>query len=155
MHDFLDRPLIERIEICYKMMSGRPLPGPDRITDREWWLHYTAPYSILAHNGGADPHFIYANEFALRCFKYSREEMLSLPSRLSAAAPDQQERQKMLSGLASKGIVHGYSGVRVTRQGASFSIHNGVIWQLKNDDGTLWGQAAFFWLSPEESEQFL
>ncbi|QCT21675.1 MEKHLA domain-containing protein [Jejubacter calystegiae] len=152
MNHFPDRALIERIGQCYQKLSGKPLPGPDNVADRAWWLHDKAPYSLLAHDGGDDPHFIYANECALRCFKYSREEMLRLPSRLSAAGSEQQERQQMLDGLTNSGIVSGYSGVRTTRQGESFKIYNGVIWQLKNEDGVLWGQGALFWLSPYDDE---
>ncbi len=101
MNNFPDRALIGRIEQCYQKLSGKPLPGPDNLADRAWWLHDKASYSLLAHDGGDDPHFIYANECALRCFKYSREEMLRLPSRLSAAGSERQERQQMLDGLTT------------------------------------------------------
>lgn len=155
MNNFSERELIGRIALCYQKLSGEPLPGLGTVADRIRWLHHEAPYSLLAHNGGADPHFIYANECALKCFKYSREEILRLPSRLSAASPDQQERQRMLESLTTKGIVHGYSGMRITSQGESFRIYNGVIWQLNDDDGCSWGQAALFWPSPQESQRIL
>lgn len=153
MSEFTDKALIERINFCYKEISGKTLPCPKTITDENWWLHHAAPFSLLAHSWGADPQFIYANECALKCFKYSREEILRLPSRLSAASPEQQERQQVLSKLESKGIVRGYSGMRITSQGELFRIYNGVIWQLKNNDGTFWGQGAIFWLSPDGCEQ--
>ncbi|WP_181375135.1 MEKHLA domain-containing protein [Pectobacterium carotovorum] len=152
MHSFPDRALIHCIDLDYQKLSGKLLPSPKNLTDRSWWLHHEAPYSILAHNNDSDPHFIYANQCALKCFEYSREEILQLPSRLSAAASEQQERQQLLDVLANKDIIHGYSGVRITREGKTFNIYNGVIWQLKNDDGELWGQGALFWLSPNASE---
>lgn len=150
MNNLQDRALIERIAHCYQQLNGAPLPGPATVSDRAYWLHQEAPYSLLAHDGTADPRFIYANQCALSCFKYSRAEFLQLPSRLSAASPDRQERQRMLDRLAAEGIVHGYSGVRITRQGEPFHIYNGAIWQLTDDKGERWGQGALFWLSPQE-----
>lgn len=145
-----DRALIERIADCYQDLAGVPLPRPEKVTDIAQWLHDSAPYSLLAHNNSADPCFIYANQSALACFKYSREEILQLPSRLSAATPDQQERRHMLMRLGSEGIVSGYSGIRITRQGEPFNIYQGVIWQLTDEKGAFWGQAALFWLTPEK-----
>jgi hypothetical protein len=153
MDNFSDRTLIERIDRCYQQLSGKPLPSPAGIAKRLWWLHQEAPYSLVAHGKGPDPHFIYANEYALRCFKYSREAFLQLPSRLSAASVDRPERQRMLNSLAANGIVSGYSGTRLTCQGEPFTIYDGVLWQLKDNEGLIWGQAALFWLSPEASRQ--
>jgi len=152
MREFPDRQLIMSIDLGYQKVSGKPLPGPQTLSDRLWWLHHQAPYSILAHNADNDPLFIYANLCALTCFDYSREALLQLPSRLSVAAFAQPERQRLLDGLANKGIVYGYSGVRITREGKSFNIYNGAIWQLRNNEGKLWGQAALFWLSPDSHD---
>ncbi|WP_447873019.1 MEKHLA domain-containing protein [Serratia fonticola] len=152
MHDFPDSALIHCIDLAYQKLSGKHLPSPKNLTDRSWWLHHEAPYCILAHNNDNDPHFIYANQCALKCFEYPREEILQLPSRLSAATSEQLERQQLLNALANKGIIHDYSGVRITREGKTFNIYNGVIWQLKNDDEESWGQAALFWLSPNVIE---
>ncbi|HBV9912385.1 MEKHLA domain-containing protein [Klebsiella aerogenes] len=148
MENPLDRALIERIERCYQKLSGALLPCPDATPDRVKWLHEDAPYSLLAHGNAPDPFFIYANRCALRCFRYTREEFLRLPSRLSAASPDRQKRQRMLERLTTEGIVFGYSGLRITRLGESFNIYDGIVWQLTDDDGVSWGQGALFWLSP-------
>ncbi|MCU8059120.1 MEKHLA domain-containing protein [Shewanella sp. SM34] len=152
MINFPDKTLIKHIDIDYQKLSGKPLPSPKNLTDRSWWLHHEAPYSILAHNTDIDPYFIYANQYALECFEYLREEISRLPSRLSTPVSEQQKRQLLLDELTNKGIVHGYSGVRITRTGKSFNIYNGAIWQLKDSDGKLWGQGALFWLSPNGSE---
>ncbi|KAG2482452.1 hypothetical protein HYH03_018621 [Edaphochlamys debaryana] len=51
---------------------------------------YRAPFALLAHNkfqaGVTDPNYIYANRAALNLFEVSWDEMLSTPSRKSAAA---------------------------------------------------------------------
>lgn len=152
MNELQDGALIEQIAACYQRLSGKSLPGPKAVDDRCRWLDEEAPYSLLAHGSGADPHFIYANQCALACFAYTRAQMLQLPSRLSAASPAQQERQRMLDSLQTRGIVDGYTGLRINSRGESFSIYNGVIWQLQHPDGTLWGQAALFWLTAEDGE---
>lgn len=143
--------LIERIEKSYHQLSGKNLPSPHEINDRPHWLDNEAPYGLLAHGTGDDPLFIYANKTALATFKYSAEQMLQLPSRLSADTADQKERQQMLDSLITDGIFYGYSGTRITRDGTLFQVFNGTIWNLLNEDGTQWGQAALIWLSEKET----
>jgi len=137
--------LLKKIDNCFLNLNGNYLPCPYGIADRYEWLHEKAPYSILAHNTDADPHFVYANEYALSCFKYSREEMLSLPSRLSAAEQDRAERQRLLQIVTRDGIAYNYEGPRVDKQGNFFTIYDGILWQLTEDNGEVWGQGALFW----------
>ncbi len=47
---------------------------------------------MLAHNTDPDPRFIYANKTAQACFEYAGDEFITLPSRLSAEAPNRAER---------------------------------------------------------------
>ncbi|MDR2950471.1 MAG: MEKHLA domain-containing protein [Prevotella sp.] len=136
--------LIRQIDDCFYKLSGKRLPTPHDITDRYQWLDEEAPYSILAHNANADPHFIYANKYALSCFKYTLEEMLSLHSRLSAADEDRAERAQLLQIVTCDGIAYNYSGPRIDKYGSSFNIYDGIVWQLK-DEESVWGQGALFW----------
>ncbi|GKV81173.1 MEKHLA domain-containing protein [Pectobacterium atrosepticum] len=137
--------LLEKINSCYLSQSGSLLPSPADLADRDRWLHEQAPYSVLAQGMGDDPLFIYANRFALDCFGYSEAEMLALPSRLSAETSLQPARQKFLENVSQQGIVYGYSGIRVRKNGQTFPIYGGVVWQLRHQDGTSWGTAALFW----------
>lgn len=145
-----DLSLIVQIDNCFYALNGAPLPCPAGIPDRYRWLHENAPYSLLAHHAGADPHFIYANRHALYCFQYTPDEMLSLPSRLSAAEKDRPERERFLQRVIAVGIVYHYTGLRVDKYGNAFAIHDGILWQLKHPDGTVWGQAALFWSQAKE-----
>ncbi|WP_212004808.1 MEKHLA domain-containing protein [Chitinophaga sp. HK235] len=131
-HNFLDR-------------NGKALPAPTDVSARAQWLHEEAPYSILAHGTGADPHFIYANQFALSCFKYGIEELLQLPSRLSAAPQDRSERERLLQDVTLHGIAYHYTGPRIDKHGNTFTIYDGVVWRLSHPDGSPFGQAALFW----------
>lgn len=139
------RELLEQIDKCFHRLNGTPLAFPPGIVDRHKWLHTEAPYSILAHNGGEDPVFIYANEYALSCFKYTMKEMLELPSRLSTAEKDREAREKLLKEVTKNGIAYNYSGPRVDKNGNTFMIYDGIVWELRDDDGTVWGQGALFW----------
>ncbi|SEI56471.1 MEKHLA domain-containing protein [Dyadobacter sp. SG02] len=149
--------LIRQINESFHRLSGQPLYAPGAAApgaaareapDVHQWLHEEAPYAILAHNTDADPRFIYANAQALASFKYSQEEILAVPSRLSASQQDRPERQRMLEIVLRDGIVYNYSGPRVDKYGNSFMIYDGIVWQLRDADGQVFGQAALFW--PDE-----
>lgn len=122
-------------------LVGSPLPsshlGPA-------WLYENAPYAVLAHDTAADPRFIYANRAAQRCFEYSWSELTSMPSRLSAEAPNRAERQRLLDAVSRDGHVTGYRGIRIAKSGRRFRIENGVVWQLIDAGGGCRGQAAMF-----------
>lgn len=125
----------------HRRLVGRPLvpDGADAA-----WLDGTAPFAVLAHDGGVDPCFVYANRAAQACFGYDRTELVGLPSRLSAEAPERAERQRLLDAVARDGFVTGYSGIRVARDGRRFRIADGTVWQLIDADGVSRGQAAAF-----------
>lgn len=138
------RNLIATINESFHKLNGNPLPHPPEIHDIYEWFDKEAPYSILAHNTDTDPHFIYANQFALYCFKYTETEMLALPSRLSAGEQSRTERQRLLDEVSKNGIAYNYSGPRVDKYGKTFNIYDGIVWQLNTGDHIM-GQGALFW----------
>lgn len=114
-------------------------PGADAA-----WLYREAPFVVLAHGTEPDPKFIYANRAAQTCFEYSWDELMTLPSRLTAEAPDRAERQALLENVARNGFLAGYRGVRVAKSGRRFIIEDGVVWELIDRAGKRHGQAATF-----------
>lgn len=108
------------------------------------WLYQQARHCVLAHNTDADPRFIYANRAAQACFEYERDEIVGLPSRLSAEAPDRAERQRLLDAVAANGFATGYRGLRIAKSGRRFWIEDGILWQLVDSGGVHRGQAASF-----------
>lgn len=108
------------------------------------WLYHDAPFAVLAHDTAADPHFVYANRAAQACFEYSWDEFITLPSRLSAEAPDRAERQRLLDEVTRNGFISDYRGLRISKSGRRFWIEQAVVWQLIGTDGILRGQAATF-----------
>jgi PAS domain-containing protein len=120
---------------------GRPLvaDGQDAA-----WLYNDAPFAVLAHNTAPDPVFVYANRTAQACFEYGRDEFISLPSRLSAEAPNREERQRLLDAVTRDGFISDYRGMRIAGSGRRFWIEGGTVWQLTDEAGKPRGQAALF-----------
>nr|WP_038850275.1 MEKHLA domain-containing protein [Pseudomonas sp. IPO3749] len=135
------------LDKAYRHWTGQGLPAPDHLDPQQRlaWLHRDAPYSLLAHDGAADPRFTYVNDCALQCFKYPRERFIDMPSRFSASELDRAARQVLLEQVTANGIAAGYSGWRVDAFDQPFMIHAGVVWTLLDDAGQPCGQAALFW----------
>jgi len=108
------------------------------------WLFHDAPFAVLAHDGSTDPRFIYANQSALDRFGYTFDELIGIPSRLSAEAPERAERQRLLEAVNRDGFISDYRGIRITKSGDRFWIENAVVWQMIDDEGGFHGQAATF-----------
>lgn len=136
-----DSKFFDLITGSYARLVGTPLVAAER---NAWWLYNHAPFAVLVHNNDPDPRFIYANRAAQGCFGYSWNEFTSLPSRLSAEAPEQAERQAMLDAVARDGFATGYQGIRIAKSGRRFRIEDGIVWQLIDTNGTPRGQAATF-----------
>ncbi|WP_232628616.1 MEKHLA domain-containing protein [Methylobacterium sp. Leaf118] len=126
----------------HRRLVGRPLlPEPGLGPD---WLYAQAPFAVLAHDTAEDPCFVYANRAAQRAFGYAWEEIVGMPSRLSAEAPERAERQRLLEAVARDGFVAHYAGLRIDKAGRRFPIADGVVWQLIDEAGAHRGQAAHF-----------
>ncbi|MFE0758224.1 MEKHLA domain-containing protein [Inquilinus sp. NPDC058860] len=128
-------------------LVGAPLlpeeAGAD-AAEQARWLYEAAPFCVLAHDTDADPRFVYANKAAQARFEYGWDEFTTLPSRLSAEAPDRAERQRLLDTVTRDGFIGDYRGLRIARSGRRFWIENATVWQLIDETGTLHGQAAAF-----------
>jgi PAS domain-containing protein len=127
----------------YSRLLGKPLV-PESVSheDAPRWLYENASFGLLAHNTNADPVFVYGNLTVQKLFEYDWDELTRLPSRLSAEAPDRDERQAFLEQVERDGFVCAYRGMRVTKSGKRFWIDNVVVWQLHDDAGVYRGQAA-------------
>lgn len=118
----------------------REVPAADAVA----WLYREAALAVVAHDTQADPCFVYANVAAQRCFERPWGELVGMPSRLSAEAPERAERAAMLEQVARQGFIRDYRGLRVAASGRRFWIEGGLIWNVRRSDGSLWGQAACF-----------
>ncbi|MFC5069199.1 MEKHLA domain-containing protein [Flaviflagellibacter deserti] len=137
----LDRSFFDLLTGSHLRIVGRPLMPVDQGPR---WLYEHAPFVLLAHDGGTDPTFVYANRTAQTLFEYDWNEFVGLPSRLSAELPDRAERQRLLDRVAAKSFIDDYSGIRIAKSGRRFRIERAVVWQLIDGTGVDRGQAAAF-----------
>ncbi len=122
------------------MASYRSLTGESLAADAgALWV---APFAVLAHDTSSPPVFIYANARALALFGRNAEEMIALPSHLSAEPDAREDRAAMFARLEAQDIVTGYSGVRIAANGSRFRIVDAAIWNVRDESGRLLGQAA-------------
>ncbi len=117
------------------LVDGEPTPE---------WLYEHSPHAVLAHDTAQVPRFIYANKAAQTCFEYDWDEMVGLPSHLSAEPQERAERQRLLDQVKAAGHATNYAGIRIAKSGRKFRIEDGVVWQLIDAAGALHGQAASF-----------
>jgi hypothetical protein len=141
----LDTEFAKLLVDSYQRLVGRAMvdeEAGERPTAS--WLYRDAPFCLLAHEGGTDPRFIYANAAAQACFGYSWDEFTRLPSRLSAEAPDRSERQRLLDVVARDSFIDDYRGIRVAKSGRRFWIERAAVWELIDEFDFRHGQAAMF-----------
>ncbi len=136
-----DQAFFDLLTGSYARLVGAPLVPEGQSAA---WLYDEAAFVVVAHNADADPRFVYANKAAQACFEYPWEKFVTLPSRLSAEAPNREERARILEAVSREGFISGYRGVRISKSGRRFWIEDGVVWQLIDADGVTRGQAATF-----------
>jgi hypothetical protein len=105
---------------------------------------YEAPFALLSHDTATDPVFTYANLTAQRLFAMPWQEIVGLPSRLSAEPLAREERERLLAQVATHGYIDDYSGIRIASTGQRFRIASATVWNLLDDSGNHCGQAACF-----------
>ena len=139
-HDAFARLLLS----SHQRLTGTPLCPSEPGVDTANRLYEDASFGLLAHGTGADPTFIYANRTAQQCFEYSWEEFTRLPSRLSAAAEGQDDREKFVRSVTERGFASGYRGRRIAKSGRRFWIEDVTMWNRVDAEGVHHGQAAVF-----------
>jgi len=103
---------------------------------------YEAPFCVVSHNTDSDPIFNYANKTAQATFEMHWDDFTRLPSRLSAEAITQEERQKLLARVTQNDFIGDYTGVRISSTGKRFFIEDAIVWNIKDEHGHYHGQAA-------------
>jgi hypothetical protein len=124
----------------FQRLVGQPLLAVSRAQLPS--ALYAAPFALLAHDGGADPRFTYANLTAQRLWERDWQQFVGLPSRLSAEPDDRLARAHMLQQVSESGFVADYTGVRISASGVRFRIADAHVWNLNDSSGNPVGQAA-------------
>ncbi|KAI8845090.1 MEKHLA domain-containing protein [Chytriomyces cf. hyalinus JEL632] len=129
---------------CFPQHRVLSLEACAKHTHADAYLN-SLPFAVLSHTGVpaaiVDPAMLYANDAALRLFKYSESEFIGMPSRLTARPEDRDARECAMGGVGSSGFSVGYSGKRVAKDGTVLMIEQAVLWNVVGDSGVV-GQAA-------------
>ena len=127
-----------------KHFTGRDLLpenfSPGEFTEKV----FRAPFVLVAHGTEADPILNYGNASALALWEMSWAELTRTPSRLTAEAPNREERARLLEMVKTLGFIDDYSGIRISKTGRRFKISRATVWNLLSQNGLPCGQAAMF-----------
>jgi hypothetical protein len=127
-----------------KHWTGRDLlPGNFSLAEFAEKIFH-APFVIVSHGTEADPVLNYGNAAALALWEMSWEELTRKPSRLTAEAPNREERARLLESVTRRGFIDDYSGVRIAKSGRRFRISRATVWNLLTEKNEPCGQAAMF-----------
>ena len=105
---------------------------------------FHAPFVLVAHGTEEDPVLNYGNQSALALWEMSWSEFTRTPSRLTAEAPNREERVRLLAAVTANGFIDDYSGIRISKTGRRFRIAQATVWNLLDERGIYAGQAAMF-----------
>jgi len=140
---YLDRH-VARMLASLRHWTGRNLVEPGLAPEEQARELFNAPFAVLSHDTATDPILNYGNRISLQLFELSWEELTVMPSRLTAEAPARAERARLLSEVSSRGYIDDYRGVRVAKNGRRFLIERATVWNLLDESGAPYGQAATF-----------
>jgi MEKHLA domain len=105
---------------------------------------FNADFYLLSHNTAADPVLTYGNQQVLDRWEVSWQELTDMRSRDTAKPVDRSARLKLMAEAKANNYVSGYNGTRISKTGKEFQILDGIIWNLFLNDGSFYGQAAWF-----------
>jgi hypothetical protein len=108
------------------------------------FLLYHASFVVVSHGIEEDPIFNYANLKAQELWKLDWNEFIKMPSRLSAEQMQEEERKRVLEEAEKNGYISNYSGTRISKEGKKFKIEETILWNVIDEQGNFFGQAAMF-----------
>ena len=105
---------------------------------------FACGFPVLAHGTGQDPKLSYANAAALQLWETRWDELIGMPSRLTAPNSERAERSNALGQAKRLDAVQNYRGIRIICKGRRFMINKAQIWTLWDAEEQVCGQAACF-----------
>lgn len=135
---------VKRLRRTFHALTGRHLIDPALSPQAGAEALFHASFVVLSHDTAPDPRLTYGNQIALKLFALTWEELIQMPSRFTAEAPNRAERARLLAEVTARGFIDDYSGVRIAKTGQRFLIERATVWNLTDEDGRPCGQAATF-----------
>jgi hypothetical protein len=139
--------MIAHVQILNRSLerwTGRKLVAGDGPAAEQADRLFDAPFVVVSHGLESDPVLNYGNATALTLWEMTWEELTRTPSRLTAEAPNREERARLLAAVTRDGFIDDYSGVRISQTGRRFRIQQATVWNLLGPDDKYYGQAAMF-----------
>jgi hypothetical protein len=128
----------------FKHWTGRDLLSGNFSETELAQKIFQAPFALVSHGMEVDPVLNYGNQSALSLWEMSWEELTRTPSRLTAEAPNREERARLLETVTRRGFIDDYSGIRISKSGRRFRISQATVWNLLTEKNQPCGQAAMF-----------
>ena len=128
----------------YQHWTGHELLPNSSLPGESARQLFEASFVLVSHGVESDPILNYGNQAALELWQLTWQELTRMPSRLTAEAPNREERARLLERVTRDGYISDYSGVRIAKNGRRFVIQNATVWNLRTDSGAYYGQAAMF-----------
>ncbi len=132
-----------RILRSFEYWTGRSLLDVNGSVQEIAQALFAAPFALVSHGTEPDPIFNYGNQRALQLWELSWQDFTKMPSRKTAEEVVQEERNRLLAETTTKGFSD-FSGVRITSTGKRFSIKDGILWNLLDENDQYCGQAAVY-----------
>lgn len=123
-----------------RQRAGSETGAPAEFAEKVFY----APFVLVSHGTEPDPILNYGNRAALALWEMSWAELTRTPSRLTAEAPNREERARLLAAVTAHGFIDDYSGVRISKTGRRFRITQATVWNLIDGRQNYCGQAAMF-----------
>lgn len=128
----------------YQHWTGKELVRQCSADDDLYRALFHAPYGVVSHNTDVDPIFNYANQTALRLFEMNWSQFTCLASRKSAEPVNRAERARLIKRVSEYGFIDNYQGIRISSTGRRFIIEDATVWNVVDNKGIYYGQAAVF-----------
>ena len=141
------RDLVQHIELLlhsFSSLLGRELLVHDGSHEERVRCLFDAPFVVVSHGLENDPILNYGNKKALCLWEMTWEEFVRTPSQKTAEPVHRDERARLLDRTRKNGYIDDYAGIRVSKTGKRFKIEKAVIWNISDENGRYYGQAATF-----------
>ena len=143
LNDYLEGH-VRRLLDSFRHCTGKDLVQQEQSPREQARALFYAPFVVLSHDSGSDPLLNYANEAGLYLFELPWEELIALPSRLTAEPLHRDQRARFLGRVTQHGYIEDYTGVRISWSGRRFLIERATVWNVRDEQGAPYGQAATF-----------
>jgi hypothetical protein len=128
----------------YQKLLGGELIARKGTPQEQAKALFFVPFVVASHGTEADPIYNYGNQVLLDLWERDWQDLLQMPSRLSAEPILQEERQRILEATATQGYLKSYQCVRISRTGKRYKIADVTLWNVLDEQGKYCGQAATF-----------